>query len=324
MPELAQLPVVDVVGVGLNATDTIICLPYFPSFDSKVEFLSTQVRAGGQTAGAMVACQFWGLQTRYVGKVGEDGAAGFQRREMEQAGVEAHFLTATDCSSQSAYILVDEKSGERTILWKRDPRLAIYPEELKHEWVVRARALLVDGHDTAAAAEAARWAREAGLPVVADLDNLYGGVEALLENVDYLWASRDFPQRLTVEGDLLSALRRIRERYGCRLTGATLGAGGALAWDGTQFHYSPAYRVQAVDTTGAGDIFHGAFVYALLQGWPTGRALDFSCAAAALNCMALGARGGIRPVEEIERLMQEGARHPAMYDAGRLGAQAAG
>lgn len=314
----AEIPIVDVVGVGLNATDTLILLPHFPAFDSKVEFTGAEVLPGGQAASAMVACQSWGLRTRYVGKVGDDGAAEFQRREFARAGVEVHLLGVANCLSQAAFILVDRVSAERTILWRRDARLALRPEELKRDWIVRARALLVDGHDAAAAAAAARWARGAGVAVAADLDNLYPGVEALLENVDYLLASRDFPARLTGEANLLKSLPAIRSRYGCRAAGATLGREGALAWDGGQFHYSPGYRVEAVDTTGAGDIFHGALVYALLQGWPLGQQLDFACAAAALNCTAVGARGGIRPLREIERLMREGARHAAAFDQREL------
>jgi len=313
-----EFQVVDVVGVGLNATDTLIRLPHFPAFDSKVEFLSAEILPGGQVASAMEACQSWGLQTRYIGKVGDDFAAELQQKELARAGVEAHLLSVRNCSSQSAFILIDQPSGERTILWKRDPRLTIRPEELRREWIVRARALLVDGHDTPAATTAARWAREAGIPVVADLDNLYPGVEALLSNIDYLIASRDFPHSLTGEPNVLKALPDIARRHGCRVTGVTLGRQGALAWDGTQFVYSSGYRVETLDTTGAGDIFHGALVYAVLQAWSLKRALEFSCAAAALNCTALGARGGIRPVTEIERLMRDGKRHDPAYHAEQL------
>ncbi len=299
---------VDVVGVGLNATDTLIRLPHFPAFDSKVEFLSAGVLPGGQVASAMVACAAWGLRTRYIGKVGDDSAAQMQLAELVRAGVEAHLLSVPNCVSQAAFILVDEKTGERTILWRRDPRLALRPEEIQREWIVSARALHVDGHDTAAAAQAARLAREAGIPVLADVDNLYPGVEDLLANVDYLMASRDFPAKLTGEPDLKKSLPALRQRFGCRLVGVTLGRVGALAWDGRRYLPCPGYAVHAVDTTGAGDIFHGAFAYGILQDWPMERVLEFSCAAAALNCTGLGARGGIKPILEIERLMREGQR----------------
>jgi sulfofructose kinase len=309
-------PQVDVVGVGLNATDTIIRLPHFPAFNSKMEFEAARILPGGQVASAMVACRCWGLRARYIGKVGDDFAADLQQRELDRAGVESHLLRVTDCASQCAYILVDSGSGERTILWRRDARLTLTPEELDRHLITHARALLVDGHDTAAAATAARWARGAGIPVAADVDNLYPGIEPLLEQVDYLVASEEFPGRLTGEPDLLRSLPVIAERYGCRVAGATLGSSGALLWDcsSSAFLYQPAYRLQVADTTGAGDIFHGAFVYALLQAWPLPRILDFSCAAAGLNCTALGARGGIRSVAEIQRLMHHGSHlepHPA-------------
>ncbi len=309
---------VDVVGVGLNATDTLIRLPHFPAFDSKVEFLSADVLPGGQVASAMVACAAWGLRARYIGKIGDDPAAQMQRAELTRAGVEAQLFAVPQCASQAAFILVDDRTGERTILWRRDPRLELHPEELERDWILSARALLVDGHDTAAAAQAALWAREAGIPVTADVDNRYAGVEELLKSVDYLMASRDFPGKLTGENDLAKSLPAIHQRFGNRLTGVTLGREGALAWDGRRFLPCPGFEVAAVDTTGAGDIFHGAFVYGILQDWPMERILDFSCAAAALNCTVLGARGGIKSVEEIERLMREGGRTVPPDEIGRI------
>lgn len=309
---MADSPQVDVVGVGLNATDTLIPVAHFPERGAKVEFRSAAVLPGGQVATAMVACQQWGLRTRYIGKVGDDAAASIHATAFLRTGVEAHLFTATGCPSQQSFILVDG-SGERTVLWRRDERLTLHPEELRREWIVNARALHVDGHDTAAAALAAEWARAAGVPVIADLDDLYPGVEALLKNVDYLITSRDIPARLTKENDLRKSLPAVREKLGCNLAAATLGQDGVLAWDGTQFHYAAAYHVDPVDTTGAGDIFHAGFIFALLQGWPRQKQLDFACAAAALNCTALGARGGIQSVQAIEQLMANGPRHSAAF-----------
>jgi len=179
----------------------------------------------------------------------------------------------------------------------------------RREWITSARALHLDGRDTAAATLAATWAREAGIPVIADLDELYTGVEQLAEKVDYLIVSRDFPRRLMVDSDLESALRRMQLRFGNRLTAATLGEDGVLAWDGEQFHHRAAYRVPVVDTTGAGDIFHAGFIYGLLQDWPLDKQLDFACAAAAMNCMSGGARGGIKTVAAIKELMATTPRY---------------
>ncbi len=305
---MTNSPTVDLVGVGLNATDTVIPLPTYPIRGSKVEYRTVTVLPGGQVATTVVACQHWGMKTRYVGKLGDDHAASLHLKAFTDAGVEARITTVSGGASSQSLILVDDE-GERTVLCRRDERLILQPGDLQQEWILRARALHVDGYDTAAATLAARWARAAGIPVIADLDELYPGVEELLENIDYLIVSRDFPCRLMEENDLEKALRRMQRRFGCLLTAATLGPDGVVAWDGTNFHYTAAYRVPVVDTTGAGDIFHAGFIYGLLQEWPLDQRLDFACAAAALNCMAVGARGGIQTREAIETLMATGVRY---------------
>jgi len=313
MNDSSSRPRVDVVGVGINATDTVIRLPHFPALDSKVELLSAEVKPGGQVASAIVACRRWGLSARYVGKIGDDSAGQLQVDEMKRAGVDAHWIVVPGAMSQSAYILVDESSGERTVLWKRDSSTALCSEDLRREWIRGARALLVDGHDTEAATQAARWAREEGIAVVGDFDNRYPGVEGLLEFVDFPITSKEFPERLTGEADLLKSLPDVFRRFGCRLVAATLGSRGVLAWDGNAFLQVPGFRVRAIDTTGAGDIFHGAFLHGLVRDWPLQETLEFSCAAAALNCTAPGARGHIAPLDEIEDLRRTGRRSDLPY-----------
>ena len=326
MPAAQPFSTVDVVGVGINATDTIIRLPRFPALDSKVEMHSAETKPGGQVASAIVACRRWGLTARYVGKIGDDAAGKFQAEEMQREGVEAHWVTARACASQTAFILVDEPSGERTVLWKRDPGIALRPEDVKRDWIRGARALLVDGHDTEAAAQAACWAREEKIPVVGDFDNLYPGVQVLLQYVNFPITSKDFPERLTGERDLLKSLPKIFREFKCHVIGATLGRFGALAWDGDHFILCPGFRVKAADTTGAGDIFHGAFLYGLVRGWQVEEILEFSCAAAALNCRAPGARGGIASLAEIENLRRSGERSERAYAPDQLqqAARAAG
>jgi sugar/nucleoside kinase (ribokinase family) len=256
----------------------------------------------------VVACQCWGLSTRYVGRLGDDDAGRLHRREFARTGVDARIIEVKGAPSPQSLIVVDS-GGERTVLCRRDERLLLQPSDLDRDWIVNARALHVDGYETAAATVATGWAREAGVPVIADLDEIYPEVEDLIRNIDYLIVSRDFPARLTGERNLERALRRMQMRYGCRVTAATLGQDGVLAWDGRRSYLQPAYRVPVVDTTGAGDIFHAGFIYGLLSDWPLERQLDFACAAAALNCTASGARGGIQTVEDVERLMATTPRY---------------
>jgi sulfofructose kinase len=313
MSAAAQLRAqIDVVGVGLNATDTVIPLTTYPERGSKVEYGERSVMPGGQVATTVVACQSWGLKTRYVGKLGDDEGARLHQEAFRRVGAEARIVTVPATASLHNFILVDE-GGERTVICQRNERMVLRPEELRREWIATARVLHVDGHDTAAATQAAVWAREAGIPVVADLDDTYPGVDELLANIDYLIVNKDFSCRLMDDTSLERALRRMKARYGCRLSAATLGEDGVVAWDGSQFLHCAAYCVPVVDTTGAGDIFRAGFIYGLLNQWPLERQLDFSCAAAAMNCTAAGARGGIRPIPAIEELMATVSRYQSSF-----------
>lgn len=309
---MSSSPQVDLVGVGLNATDTLITVSTFPAPGAKIAYHSQTVLPGGQTASTVVACQQWGMSTRYVGKLGDDHAAQVHHDAFARAGVETKIVAVDGAASAQSLILVDA-AGERTVLGRRGERLLLEASELDREWIVSARALHVDGFDTAAATQAAAWAREAGIPVIADLDETYPGVEALIENVDYLIVSRDFPGRLVGEDNLELALRRIHRRFGCRLAAATLGDQGVLAWDGERLLHRAAFRVPVADTTGAGDIFHAGFIYGLHRDWPLEKQLDFACAAAALNCEGVGARGNIQTLEAIEELMANGSRYDSAF-----------
>jgi sugar/nucleoside kinase (ribokinase family) len=305
---MSQPSVVDLVGVGLNATDTLIPLAEFPARGSKVEFTPVPLMPGGQTASAVVACQTWGLATRYVGKLGDDDAARLHRSEFARLGVDTRLIEVPGAASPQSIIVVDA-GGERTVMIRHDDRLHLAASDLQREWIVNARALLVDGIEAAAATQAAKWAHEAGVPVIADLDEEYSAGDQLLHCVDYMIVSRDFPPRITGQRDLPAALRTLHTRYNCKLTAATLGQDGVIAWDGARLLHRPAYRVGVVDTTGAGDIFHAGFIYGLLRGWDLEHQLDFACAAAALNCTCTGARGGIRNVEAVEQLMASTPRY---------------
>jgi sugar/nucleoside kinase (ribokinase family) len=263
---MTKSPMVDLVGVGLNATDTLIPLAAYPARGSKVEYTTPSVMPGGQTATTVVACQTWGMRTRYVGKLGDDDAAGLHREAFAHAGVETQLIIVSGAVSSQSLILVDG-GGERTVLCRRDERMLLKPSELDRDWIESARALHVDGYDTAAATLAAGWARAAGIPVIADLDEVYPGVEHLIENIDYLIVSRDFPCRLMDDNNLERALRRIQSRFGCRLTAATLGVDGVLAWDRSRgrHHRSRRHLPRRVHLCAAAGLAPGAATRFLLR-----------------------------------------------------------
>ena len=300
----------DVVGVGLNATDTVLVVRDFPALGGKERVLSSSMYPGGQVATALVTCQRLGLRTRYIGKVGDDEGGKIQLASLKREGVDVRYTPVVrGTPNQFGYILVDQATGERTVFWDRDPRLTVTPEELTERAITSARVLHLDGCDVEACLQAAKWARRARIPVVADLDTVYKKVESLFPYIDYLIASTKFLPTLTGQADPFRVLEYIAAEYKMKAPGMTLGRDGALIYEGGQFDYSPGFVVETVDTTGAGDVFHGGFIYGLLAGWGIGRILDFANAMAGLNCTAMGARGGIKTQAEAEALMASGARH---------------
>lgn len=303
------MPEFDVVGVGLNATDTLLQVPHFPAYGGKVPFHDECYSVGGQVASAMVTCAKLGLRAKYIGTIGDDERGRIQLESLRASGVNIdHVQQRANCPNQSAYIVIDQSTGERTVFWSRPDCLTISPEQIAPEQIACARLLHIDGHDTPAVAHAARIAREHGIPVTVDVDTIYAGFDLVLPFVDYLIASSEFPTHWTGIEDPFQALATIHRKFGMRVAAMTLGAHGALALTEGRFVYSPAFVVNCVDTTGAGDVFHGAFCYSVLQRMPIAEALGFSNAMAALNCTAVGARGRIATLEEAWDLVARGER----------------
>ncbi len=309
----------DVVGVGLNATDSLLIVPQFPAYGGKAPFVREILSPGGQVASAMVTCSRLGLAAKYIGAVGDDERGRIQLESLRKARIDiSHVQQRKNCPNQSAYIVIDQTTGERTILWQRPDCLRISPEQIAPEQIACAKLLHIDGHDTPAVEHAARIARENGIPVTVDVDTIYRGFDRVLPYVDYLIASTNFPVQWTSLTDPFRALELIQKEYGMTVAAMTLGSHGALALTKGKFHYSPAFVVNCKDTTGAGDIFHGAFCYAMIERYSIDEALEFANAMAALNCKALGAQGGIASGSAARRLIANGERRSNADFAARI------
>jgi sugar/nucleoside kinase (ribokinase family) len=255
----------------------------------------------------MVCLTRLGLRARYVGKVGSDDAGRFQIQSLVSERVECSGVRAVDgADTQTAFIFIDQTSGERTIVWNRDARLTIREDEVDSGIVTSGRVLHLDGHDVAASIAAARFARAAGIPTVLDIDNIYPGAERLLPLIDFLISSSTFPERMTGEPDLKRALENLARKTGSPFVAATLGAEGVLAYFQGQYIHSPGFTIECKDTTGAGDAFHGGFIYGLLSGFSVEKTLRFANAVAGLKCRAIGARTGLPCLEEVNSLMGGG------------------
>lgn len=296
----------DAVGFGLNAVDHLIVMPCYPAFDTKTRFTDYKLSAGGQTATAMTGLQRLGLRTAYAGRFGADDAGRYGLQTLIDEKVDTSFAEVIDgARTQTAFIVIDAATGERTILWDRDEHLSYAAEEAPKNFAARGRVLHLDAHDPPACLRLAREAKGAGVIVSLDVDNIYEGLPELLPFVDLLVSSEEFPHRLVSIKDESAALLEIRSRFGCPVVGMTRGARGAILYCEGVFVESPAFAVPGGcrDTTGAGDAFHAGFLYGLLAGEELETCLRVACAVAALKCRSLGARAGLPTQTELVRFL---------------------
>lgn len=299
------------VGLGLNSVDLIAVVAEYPARNSKQPLQRFARLPGGETATAMAVCARLGWRAAYVGSFGSDDLGALSRDSLTVEGIDiSGSRTVGGATNQFAVVLVDARSGDRTVLWDRDPALAMRPADVPRDVITAGRILLVDYHETAAATQAASYAREVGMATVIDVERVRPGIAELLKYIDAIIAAEGFPQELTGYGTAGRALEAMAREFNAPLVCVTLGAEGSLAWCGGQEIRTPAFRLDCVDSTGAGDAFRGGFAAACLRAVAAAAAavsvedvLAYANAVAALNCRALGARGGIPTRDEVERLL---------------------
>jgi sugar/nucleoside kinase (ribokinase family) len=295
--------VIDVVGVGANSVDFVYRLPSFPEPDSpfaKLRITEHLTSCGGQMTTALATCAAMGLRASYIGTIGSDSNATLMREELARRGIDTAYAVARNAANPFAVILLDDRHGERVVLWHRDGAMMLLPGEVDRKAVTAARLLHVDDVDVAASIQAANLARAAGRPVTSDIERTTDDIQALIDAVTIPIFAEHVPTELTGETNLPRALERLRRPHHTMLC-VTLGARGALLLAGHEVIHEPGISVHTVDTTGAGDIFRGAFVYALLGGEPPREIVRFANAAAALSCARVGAMSSIPSLPEIER-----------------------
>ncbi len=207
-----------------------------------------------------------------------------------------------NASNQFAIIIVDSVSGERTILWDRDERLMYRDGELRKEEICSGKLLHLDGHDLRAAIQCAKWAKEEGIPTVIDIDKVEPLTSELIREIDFVITSSRFPALFTGISDREKALLELQKHTSGFLC-ATLGDEGAMALINGEILHVKGFKVKAVDTTGAGDVFHAGFIYGLLQNWEVIEILRFANAVAALKCRDLGGRRGIPTLGEVQKFL---------------------
>lgn len=298
----------DVVGFGTNAVDFLITVPEYPAFTSKVELGHYVRAAGGEVATTMVGLRRLGIKPAYAGRFGDDDAGSFGIKSLADEGVDLRFAAQiAGAETQIAFIIIDERTGERTVIWKRDEKLAYSESDAPVDAVDLCRVLHITPHDSNACKRMAERAWALGVVVSLDIDNVFDGVEELLPLVDILIVSAEFPVKLLGINDPKSALTEIRSRFGNAITGITLGEQGSLLLCGETFVQSPGFEVPGgcKDTTGAGDAFRAGLLYGLLNGDSVEESARMANAVAALKCRKVGARTALPDKTELAELLRK-------------------
>ena len=292
-----------VIGLGQCSLDILGQVDNYPALDEKAELNSLLVQGGGPVATALVTLSRLGVPVAIVGAVGDDDFGRQIREGLFQENVDCTYLIqSSQSSSQVAFVTVDTQ-GHRNIFWHRGTAFPVVPEQLPSLLADSVRVLHLDGLHLEPAIAAAKLARRQAVTTVLDAGTLRPGIEELLPFIDHLVVSEKFACQFIGRDDSEAAIQGLLG-YGSVVVTVTMGRSGSLSMGkGVQPFHQPALAVEAIDTTGCGDVFHGGYIYGLLQDWPLERTVRFAAACAALKTRALGGRTAIPTLQEVESFL---------------------
>lgn len=293
---------VDVVGIGENSIDLVYRIPAPLTANGKQAISRHHRSVGGQVATTLATCSALGLRAAYVGTFGDDDHGRMAAASLTSRGIDIASAPVRPVPNRYALVLVDEHDGSRTILSERDPGLALQPGDLPRPLIAGARVVHVDAVDPDASIEAARLGRDGGAIVTVDVDEITAATRTLIDTATHPIVAEHVPRALTGEADLERSLRAMAQPHHV-MVGVTLGREGSALLSGGVLYRVAAPTVAAVDTTGAGDVFRGAFIHALLRGDAPEAILRFANAAAAISCTRQGAIGSVPSLADISRLV---------------------
>ena len=294
----------DIVGIGVCTVDHLVRVPHMPRDNETMPAVNYLRQSGGLASSALAAAARLGARTKIIGRIGDDEAGQHIRRELDDEGVDtAHLLVEAGSDSHIAVILVNAQTGDRSIITRPPTGSPISPHDLKRADIAQAKVLFVDDVSPATR-QAAAWAREAGMWVVMDPGCPYEIAREILPYVDAPivsehWAADWMPNQPA------EAVVETLYGAGAKIAIVTLGERGCVVRSDEGLQTFPAYPVEVVDTTGAGDAYHGAFMYALLQDWDLGRRVRFAAAVGSLNCRALGGRAALPTRAEVDEFLAQ-------------------
>ncbi|MCM1188178.1 MAG: PfkB family carbohydrate kinase [bacterium] len=296
----------EIAGIGACVADTLMIVPDYPAEDTKLRALESRTAGGGPAATGIVAAGRLGAAVGFIGVLSDDGGGRFLLQDFKRYGVN------TDCveirpgyRSFTSVIWISARTASRTCVFDRGTLPPLKLQDGSRKAVASAKLLMIDGNEIAAAEEACRIARENGTKVLYDCGGLYEGVERLLIRTDIMIPSEEFALGHTGCGNIEDAAKRLYKRYRPEIVVVTAGSRGGILYDGKTSERYPAFPVEAADTNGAGDVFHGAFAAGLVKGFSYRGCCIFASAASALKCTGIGARESVPDPETVRSFLKE-------------------
>ena len=294
-----------VTGLGQCSFDYLNLVDVYPQVNTKQEVLQWHEQGGGPVATALIALSRLGISCSFHGITGDDEAGRKIRQSLADEGIDVKGLVKRKASSsQMAFIAVEKGTARRTIFWRRPSGKALQPDELGDDFLFGSDHLLVDGLMMDASLTAVKRAKDMNIPVLLDAGSARPGMFELARCCDYVVASEVFAEGLGWELTPQALLKK-SAALGSRALTITLGERGSITVADGRIIRMPAFKVEAVDTTGAGDVFHGGYIFGLLHGWELERIVRFASAVAAIKCRQMGGRTGIPRLDEVMQFLQQ-------------------
>ena len=296
----------EMVGIGSTVYDTLMVVDRFPTEDTKQEGIETKVQGGGPCATALVAARKLGVSAAYMGTIGDDPFGRFMMDDFAHWDIDTTCVRrVADAVSFHSVVLLSQASASRTCIWNRGTVPQPTEADINFDVLRHAKVLHLDGHMLNAAIAAAKYCREHGVKVCHDAGGTYPGVENLMPYVDYLIPSEEFALKMTGEKTAEDAAKKLYDTYHPELLVLTQGVRGGILLDEKGLRRYASYKVEAKDTNGCGDTFHGAFAAAKIKGLNNDDACKYASAAAAIKCTRLGARYAMATDEECRVFLKE-------------------
>ena len=294
----------DCLGLGICAADYLCIVPKYPELDEKTETLEFSYQGGGPVATALVTLARLGFKTSFIGRIGNDADGEFVLKQFADEGVDTTgIIIDKKMPTNKAFIWIDKQSGKKSIVLNGKSYLPVTAEEIQVDFIRSLKYLLIDGRDTNGTFEIINWVKGKGADIVLDAGSPRHKMDLMLSLVDYPIVSESFCHKYLKIDNYETAVNKLL-KFGAKAAVVTCGDKGCYGADKTGFYFQKAFEVSVVDTTGAGDVFHGAFIAGLLKKWNLPRVLKFASAVAAIKCRQIGGRKGIPDFKIVKEFLQ--------------------